>query len=101
MPRINRNNLYNILWQFFRTMFRIRGDFDCGTANLAHGKWVLFFDTVESPANVWFSTKDECSMPVCGGSTTLIGASMAERGFYLYADVRSNETEIDWFISEY
>ena len=102
MGRVIRNNIYQILWQYFRGLFRVRGDFDCGTVSLSHGRWILFFDTAEPPANVWFQVSEsETSMPICGGSTTLLGASMMNNGFYLYADVRSNEAEIHWFASEF
>ncbi len=102
MPRIIRNAVYNVLWDFFRSLFRIQGDFDCGTISLSHGKWVLFIDTADRPANVWLSVVGgESSLPVCGGSTTLLGTSLTKNGFYLFADVRSNDCQIDWFTSEY
>jgi hypothetical protein len=81
-------------------LFRIRGDFDSGTVELAHGRCVLFFETNEPPANVWCSVTDDEANP-SNGSATLVGASMVENGFYLYADVRSATVRIDWFVSEY
>jgi hypothetical protein len=86
-------------------MFRIRGDFDCDTVSLAHGRYVLFIETAETPASVWFQIEEDaecgCSLPICGGSTTLLGASIVENGFWLFADVRANACQIHWFISEY
>lgn len=104
MARIIQNNIYKVFWAFFRKLFRIKGDFDCGTVGLSHGKWVLFFDTAEAPANVWFNISGEgcdTTMPVCAGATTLLGASMVDNGFWLYADIRSSECEIHWFTSEF
>lgn len=101
MARIVRNNIYQVFWHLFRQLFRIRGDFDCGTVNLSHGQWILYFDTAESPSNVWFNIQENFTLPVCGGTMSTIGSSMDKHGFYLFADIRSNDCIIHWFTSEY
>ena len=94
------NNLFQVVWAFFTRLFRTY-NFESDSVILGHGRHTLTFQTSVPANNVWFAVTEDSRLPVCGGGSTVVGASVVLGGFRMFADVRTEVAEIEWFATSY
>lgn len=70
--------------------------FDEGKIFLPVGSHVHKIHTKSRPVSLWFNESVPGHLPVCQGGINMYGFTLADDGFVLYADVKSDSVEIEW-----
>jgi len=94
------NYLVQSVWGYFSRLFRCY-NFDNDSIVLSHGRHVINVPTAVPVNNVWLAVSEDTAIPVCGGGSTVVGASVVPGGFNLFADVRSELAVVDYFVTTY
>lgn len=91
------------VWQKFRDIVRDvlgYGVDRTGIIVLGYGSHEIRVRTGGKPDHVYISICKSRHHPVCHGGVTMVGTTIHENGFTLYANVQSDTCEIEW-IAEY
>jgi hypothetical protein len=91
----------NYIKEFLNVLGEFLGfkHFEHGEVVLSHGNHVLFIKTKHKAKKVWLTIEEPChSIPVCHGDVNLARAVATHGGFNLFADIKTDKCEIEWFI---
>jgi hypothetical protein len=70
-----------------------------GCMVLANGHHEVTVRTLDKPKKVYLTTNsDSANTPVCQGAIDMVGCTLTDDGFVLYADIRSNTAQVCWAV---
>lgn len=79
-------------WEYFRNLFHIKNYYVSGTITVGSGYHEIDVLTdFENPTAVFLSTEEpDNSIATCAGDLNWTAARIHDKGFFLFADIKSN-----------